>query len=149
MVIILAVLGLLAALTTTVYASNSSHPSTPNLVGTWRITIPQSEGNPETFEAFHTFFADGNWVEVNGFKESNHGVWMGSANTYLLTFEGFTFDEQGKHNGKNQVRASIKMESADHLTAQWVLDSIDLEGGVTEKAFFGTFEGTRMEVALP
>jgi hypothetical protein len=120
-----------------------------NLVGTWRITAPQSEGNPVAFEALHTFFADGNWVEVNSFKDSNHGVWMGSGNTYLLTFDEFTFDEQGSHNGRQIVRASIKMDGADHLTAQWSLDRIDLEGKVTEKAYYGTFEGTRMEIELP
>jgi hypothetical protein len=122
---------------------------TPSIVGTWQITVPKSEGNPETFAAFHTFFADGNWVEVNSFKDSNHGVWMGAGNTYLLTFAGFTFDEQGKYNGKIKVRASIKMDGADHLAAQWVLDMIDLEGKVTEKANYGTFEGTRMEIELP
>src|SRR5262249_35438983 len=99
---------LLATLAGTVYAAPNFQPSTPNVVGTWRITVPQSEGNPETFEAIHTFFADGNWVEANSFKESNHGVWIGSGNTYLLTFEPFNFDEQGKYNGKQLVRASIK-----------------------------------------
>lgn len=123
--------------------------TTPSIVGTWQITVPKSEGNPESFEAFHTFFADGNWVEVNSFKDSNHGVWMGAGNTYLLTFAGFTSDEQGKYNGKIKVRASIKMDGADRLTAQWVLDMTDREGKVTEKAYHGTFEGTRMEVELP
>jgi hypothetical protein len=104
------VIGLLVMLATTVYAAPTSHPSTPNLVGTWRMTVSLAEGEPETFEALHTFFADGNWVEVNEFKESNQGVWIGSGNTYLLTFEGYTFDEQSQHNGKSQVRASIKKE---------------------------------------
>jgi hypothetical protein len=148
-IMICIVIGLLATLATTVYAAPGFHPSTPNLVGTWRMTVSLAEGTPETFEALHTFFADGNWVEVNEFKESNHGVWIGSGNTYLLTFEGYTFDEQGQHNGKSQVRASIKMDGAEHLTAEWVLNAIDLEGKVTEKAAFGTFEGTRMEVELP
>lgn len=116
------------------------------LVGTWRITVPQSEGNADTFEALHTFFADGNWSEVNSLKEVNHGVWIGEGSTYLLTFEGYTFAGQGKHNGKFQVRASIEMDGADHLTANWVQDLIDLQGKVTERALFGTFAGTRMAV---
>src|SRR4030095_11805249 len=90
--IMLIVLGLLGALTTTVYAATNFHPASPNLVGTWQITVPKSEGNPETFESLHTFFADGNWVEFNSFGETAHGVWIGAGNTYLLTFANFAFD---------------------------------------------------------
>lgn len=147
--IILSVLGLLVALTTTVYATASAHPASPTIVGTWQITIPKSEGNPEAFESFHTFFADGNWVEFNSFGETGHGVWMGADNTYLLTFGNFAFDEKGKHSGGQTVHSSIRMDGTDHLTAQWVVDTIDSAGKVTKKAYYGTFEGTRMEVALP
>ena len=101
------------------------------------------------FEALHTFFADGNWTEANSLGEVNHGVWMGNGSTSLLTFEGYFFDEQRQHTGKFQVRCSIKLASADNHTAQWEMDSIDLEGKVTENAVSGTYEGTRMEVELP
>ena len=116
------------------------------LAGTWRITVPQGEGNPEQFEALHTFFADGNWSEINSGKDANHGVWSGAGDNYQLTFEGYTFDAQGKHSGSIQVRAAIELRDSDHLTARWVQDLIDRQGKVTEKAYFGVFTGTRMTV---
>lgn len=116
------------------------------LVGTWRIAVPQGEGNPEQFQALHTFFADGNWNEVNSLKEVNHGAWTGDGSNYQLTFEGYTFDAQGKHTGHFQVRAAVELHGSDHLTARWVQDMIDLQGKVSEKAYFGVFEGTRMVV---
>jgi hypothetical protein len=118
------------------------------LVGKWHVTI-ESESAPQAAETFQTYFADGNFVEFNSFRESGNGVWIGSGNTYLVTFGGFMFDEQNNVIGQQQVRASIKMDGPDHLTAQWVYDTIDSEGKVTEGVDTGTFEGTRMEVALP
>src|SRR5215216_50742 len=120
--ILLTVLGLLAVLTTTGYAASSYHPATPTLVGTWKTLVPQSEGNPRpTFEAMLTFFADGNMVEANSSNPAQaapaHVFWMGAGNTYLLTFEAFNFDEQGKHMGKIQAHLAIKMDGPDHFTA--------------------------------
>lgn len=151
---ILMVIGLLAVLTTTAYATNSYHPATPSIVGTWKTVIPQSEGNPRpTFESMLTFFADGNMIEANSTNPAlaapAHGVWIGSGNTYLLTFEAFSFDEQGKHTGKIQAHLSIKMDGNDHFTATYTADVIDLAGKVTKKVVYGTSESTRMEVELP
>src|SRR5262245_39259100 len=123
--ITLTVIVLLALLTTSAYAASSEQPSSSNLVGTWRINVPASEGFWDAFEGLHTFFADGNWIEANSLGEVNHGVWMGNGSTSFLTFEGYSFDEQRKYTGKFQVRASIKLESADTLTAQWEMDTID------------------------
>src|SRR6476660_7099890 len=102
---ILMVIALLAALTTTVYATTSAHLASPTIVGTWKTVIPQSEGNPRpAFESFLTFFADGNMIEANSTNPAlaapAHGVWIGAGNIYLLTFESFNFDEHGKHTGK-------------------------------------------------
>ena len=150
--IILTVLGLLAALTTTVYAVSRAHPSTPSLGGTWNVTV-KVEGIPETFETMHTYFADGNFVEATNIPtmqtSASHGVWMGAGNTYLLTFGAFIFDEQNKYTEKQIVRCSIRMDGADRLTAHWELDTIDAAGKMTKNAYTGTFEGTRMEVELP
>lgn len=150
----LIVIGLLAALTTSVYAATSHQPSTPSLVGTWDVTIPKTEGNPrETFYAFLTFFDDGNMVETNSTNPAQgkpaHGVWIGSGNTNLLTFEAFNFDEQGKHTGKIKAYLSIKMDGYDHFNATYTADSFDLAGKVTKNVVNGTAEGTRLEVALP
>lgn len=152
MIIILIVIGLLAALTTTVYAANSYHPATPTLVGAWNVTV-KIDGVPDTFETMHTYFADGNFVEATNIPtiqtSASHGVWLGNGNTYLLTFGAFIFNEQNKYLEKQIVRGSIHMDGADHLTARWELDTIDAAGKVTKNAYTGTFEGARMEVALP
>jgi hypothetical protein len=152
--IILSMIGLLTALTTTVYAATSAQSATPSIVGTWETTIPQSEGNPRpTFESLLTFFADGNMVEVNSGNPAlttpAHGIWIGHGNTYLLTFETFTFDEEGTYTGKIKAHLSIKMDGADHFTATYTADAIDLAGEVTKKVIYGTSESTRLEVELP
>jgi hypothetical protein len=151
---ILILIGLLVALTMTAYATSNAHPATPTLVGTWKTIVPQSAGNPRpTFEAMLTFFADGNMIEANSSNPAQaapaHGVWIGTGNTYLLTFEAFNFDEQGKHIGKIQAHLSIKMDGPDHFTATYTADAIDQAGKVTKKVVYGTADSTRMEVELP
>ena len=150
--IMFTVLGLLAALTTAAYATSSAKDSTPSLVGTWKMTIPTTGTSPELTEALQTFFADGNYIETNNNASAGstaHGVWIGSGNTYLNTFQVFTFDEQGKYDGKRIIHASIKMDGNDHYTAKFVTDRIDVAGNVTKNIFSGGFEGTRMEPAMP
>ena len=157
MFIILIVIGLVAALTTTVYATASFHPATPSIVGTWKIVMPKSEGNPDASENLQTFFADGNFVETtsllgHGKEGPDHGVWIGSGNTYYWTAQLFLFDEEsGDHTGTLKIRATVKMDDADHFTGQAVADIIDLDGNVTVNIGNVPFEfkGTRMEVELP
>ena len=60
---ILSLIGLLAVLTTTVYATTSrAQSATPSLVGTWKMTIPQTPNGPVRTEALQCFFADGNFI---------------------------------------------------------------------------------------
>ncbi|MEZ4621125.1 MAG: hypothetical protein R2867_37255 [Caldilineaceae bacterium] len=150
MIIMLAVLGLLATLTTTSYAAAAYHPTTPSIVGVWEVAI-KVEGMPDGFDGLYTFSADGNFLDINSFKEANPGVWIGNGNTYVVTFWGFIFDEQGQYNGKGKVRAAIHLDDANHLTAQGVTEVFDLEGKLTDNPFIGPFEftGTRIEVELP
>lgn len=150
MIILLSVLGLLAALTTTSYAAATYHPTTPSIVGVWEVAI-KVEAMPEGFDGLYTFFADGNFLDINTYKETNPGVWMGSGNTYVVTFWGFIYDEQGQPTGKGKVRAAIRLDDANHLTAHGVTEIFDLEGKLTDSPFNGPFEftGTRMEVELP
>ena len=157
MFIMFIVLSLLAALTTTAYATGSLHPAQPNIVGTWKIVMPKSEGNPDASENLQTFFADGNFIETtsllgHGKEGPDHGVWIGSGNTYYWTAQLFLFDEKsGDHSGTLKIRAAIKMEDADHFTGQAVADIIDLAGKVTVNIGNVPFDftGTRMEVELP
>ncbi len=41
------------------------------------------------------------------------------------------------------------MDDADHFTATYTADAIDLAGKVTKKVVYGTSESTRLEVELP
>jgi hypothetical protein len=144
-------IGLLAVLTTTVYATTSAHPATPNIVGTWKMKIAPSKTSPEGLEVLQTFFADGNYMETINISASttSHGVWMGSGNTYLYTFHVFGFDEKGNYAGRRIIHGSIRMDGPDHLTGNGSADVVDRAGKVTKNAFSAPFEATRMEVMLP
>ena len=116
---------------------NQRPPSPASLVGTWKMTIPQNGSSSELTEALQTYFADGNFIETNNNSQAGstaHGAWIGAGNTYLNMFQVFTFDEEGKSNGKRVIHASIKMDGADHYTANFVTDSIDVAGEVTKKS---------------
>lgn len=151
----LTVIGLAAALTTSAYAATSptttiSRPGAPDIVGVWNVAI-KIDAMPEGFEAFWTFFADGNFLDANAFRETNPGNWMGAGKTYVLTFWGFLFDEKGQTNGKGTVRVSIRMDDADHFTGQGVTDTFDMAGKAMKNPFAGpfNFKGTRMQMELP
>ena len=135
----------------TAYSATSAHAATPTLVGTWNITIAKSETNPQPTQSILTFFADGNVVEVNAFanpatSKPGHGVWIASGNTYLMSFELFTFDDKGINRGRVRTHLVIKMDGPDHWNTTYTGDLIDLTGKVTKKISYGTAEGTRMKV---
>ena len=144
-------IAVLAVLTTTAYAATSAHPATPNIVGTWKMSIAPSECSPEGLEVLQTFFADGNYMETINISASStsHGLWMGSGNTYLYTFQVFSYDEKGAYAGRRIIHGTIRMDGPDHLTGSGSADIIDPEGKVTKNAFSAPWEATRMEVELP
>ncbi|MDQ3248490.1 MAG: hypothetical protein M3Q45_04700 [Chloroflexota bacterium] len=148
--ILFIVLGLLAALTTTVYAATNRHPAAPSIVGVWDTTI-KVENTDIGADGLWTFSADGNFLDINSTKETNPGVWIGSGNTYVVTFWAFNYDEQGQYAMKAKIRASIRMDGADQFTGEGVTDVYDLEGKLVEHPWFGPFEftATRVEVELP
>jgi hypothetical protein len=151
---VVAVIGLLAVLATTAHSATSAHAATPSMVGTWNVTIPKSEGNPQPGQSILTFFADGNMVEMNAFanpatSKPGHGVWIASGNTYLMSFDLFTFDDKGKNTGRVRTHLSIKMDGPDRWNATFTGDLIDLAGKVTKKIAYGTADGTRMKVERP
>ena len=146
------VIGLLAALTATVYSVAQS--TNPSIVGTWETVVPPSAGSGDTGYAMLTFFADGNMVEVNAFANPatsapGRGVWIGSNNKYLLTFVIFTFDDKGKHTGKVKTYNSLTMDRPNHFTGTFTADFFDLAGKVTKNVASGSSESTRLEVELP
>lgn len=149
---ILTVIGLLAVLTTSVVrASTGFYPSSPNIVGTWKMKIIPSATSPEGLEVMQTFFADGNYLETININASTigHGIWMGSGSTYFYTFQTFNYDENGTYIGKRVIRNTLTMDSPDHFTGHGEGDIIDLDGKVTKSAFSADIESTRMEMQLP
>jgi hypothetical protein len=144
------VISLLVALT----AAYSAAQSMPSIVGTWETVVTPVEGNQgPPFQAMLTFFADGNVVEVNAGNPAvtapGRGVWTGSGNTYLMTFNLFSFDEKGKHTGKIKSYLSINMAGSNRFTCTFTADAIDLTGKVTKKVASGTCQSTRLEVGQP
>lgn len=130
------------------------HNAIPAIVGTWHTTVPQAEGNPRpTFEALLTFLADGNMVEVNSMNPAMtaqaRGVWTGAGDSYRLMFEAFSFNEQGQHTGKIRAYLAITMKDADHFTATYTADLIDLAGKVAKNVVYGASDSTRMKVEWP
>jgi hypothetical protein len=146
------VVGLLTALTATI--SSLAQSSTPSIVGTWETTVNPAGGTPSTpFQSMLTFFADGNVVEVNAGNPAvtapGRGVWTGSGNAYLMTFNLFSFDEKGKNTGKIKSYLSISMDGPNRFTCTFTADAIDLTGKVTKKVASGTCESTRLEIGQP
>ncbi|MCE7987434.1 MAG: hypothetical protein DYG89_40215 [Caldilinea sp. CFX5] len=117
------------------------------IVGVWQVKI-KVEGMNEGFDGLYTFFADGNFLDINSLKETNPGVWSGSGNTYLVTFWGFVANEQGQYNAKGRVRGSIHLDDSNHLIAHGVTDVFDREGKPIDHQFNGPFTltGTRVTV---
>lgn len=144
------VIVLLAVLSSSVYASSDLHPAAPTIVGVWNTTI-KIDALPQSFGGLWSFSGDGNFLDINAYKETNPGVWIGSGNTYVLTFWGFFVDEQGQNYGRARIRLLIKMDGNDHFTADGQTDSFDTEGKPMESEFDGSvhLEGERMQVELP
>jgi hypothetical protein len=117
------------------------------IVGVWQVKI-KVEGMSEGFDGLYTFFADGNFLDINSLKETNPGVWGGSGNDYMVTFWGFAADEKGQYNAKGKVRAAIRLDDINHLTAHGLTDVFDREGNPIDHQFNGpfTFTGRRVEV---
>jgi len=120
------------------------------IVGVWHVAI-QVESMATGFEGLYTFFADGNFIEINTYKETNLGVWISSGNGYLVTFWSYLFDVGSQANGKAKVRLAIQLADADHFTAHGVTDTYDLAGQPTANQFLGpvSVAGTRVQVELP
>ena len=100
----------------------SANAGAPELVGTWKVTIPG--GDVPGFEALQTFHADGTFTETSsllGGKEEGpaQGVWTQEGDNYKLLFQLFAFDkETGQSTGMIQVTLNIQLAGPDNWTAQ-------------------------------
>jgi hypothetical protein len=123
------------ALTGFAQASASSEKAAGRLAGTWLCDV----GGPEPFRALQTFHEDGTFTETSsllgqGEEGPAHGVWRRDGRQYQLTFQLFAFDPgTGESPGMIRVRIRLKVDSPDHLTANFgVVEFIDPDGTVTE-----------------
>ena len=135
--IVLLVVGVIATLVTSAYTTNKDDDSRRKLVGTWVCDVPN--GDPVPFMALQTFHADGTFTETSsllgrGEEGPAHGVWSRDDGLYRLTFQLFAFNPAtGDNVGMIRVRVSLRMDSADHLTATFAFaDFIDLDGSINE-----------------
>lgn len=131
----LLIVGLIAILVTSAFAAKADDDGRRKLVGTWVCDVP---GEPP-FRALQTFHADGTFTETSSLlgqeqKGPAHGVWSRDDGKYRLTFQLFAFDPAtGDNVGMIRVRISLRLDSADHLTATFgFADFIDPDGTITE-----------------
>ena len=122
---------------------------TQPIVGVWQ-TVIKIDGLLQGFEGLYTFFADGNFLEINSFKETNTGVWQHNGDHYPVTFWSYLFDESGQATGKAKVRLALQMVDANHYTGHGVAKAYDLTSQPMVSPFDGpvTVNGTRAEVEL-
>ena len=120
---------------------------TPSIVGVWHVAI-NVESMAQGFEGLYTFFADGNFLDVNSYHETNPGVWVKSDNHYHVTFWGYLFAATGQANGKAKVCLAIQMTDVDHFIAHGVTDTYDLAGQPMANQFVGPVTVTGARVAV-
>jgi hypothetical protein len=123
---------------------------TARIVGTWLITVPDAPGAPG-FKALQTFHDNGTFTETSdllgqGVEGPAHGVWTGKKNDYRLTFQLFTFDEQGLPSVRIRVRCTIRIVNDNALTATTTVDIIEPDGNIIPAVATGPFSGTRVLV---
>ncbi len=122
---------------------------TQPIVGVWQTAI-KIDSMSQGFEGLYTFFADGNFLEINSFKETNSGVWQYNGDHYPVTFWCYLFDDSSQVTGKVKVRLALQMVDANHYTGHGVAKAYDLAGQPMVSPFDGlvTVNGTRLEVEL-
>jgi hypothetical protein len=123
---------------------------TAKIVGTWLITVPDAPDAPG-FKALQTFHENGTFTETSdllgqGVEGPAHGAWSGKKNDYRLSFQLFTFDEQGNPSVRVQVRCTIRIINENALQATTTVDIIEPNGNVTPAVATGPFTGVRLAV---
>lgn len=134
---VLLIIGVIATLVTSAYVVNDDDGHR-KIVGTWFCDVAVEEGQPP-FRALQTFHADSTFTETSsdlakGLEGPAHGVWKRAGDQYQLTFQLFAFDpDTHESTGMIRVRVSLQLDGPDRLKATFgVLDSIDLDGNITE-----------------
>lgn len=123
-----------------------------NIVGTWNVLIPASDGGGAPFEALQTFGADGTFVETSsllgtGGEGPAHGAWYPTTGGFILSFELFVFDPAtGESVGRVRVRNYLQINDrrSNRFFSFQAVDFIEPDGNVIENIDTGTFSGTRL-----
>jgi hypothetical protein len=138
MSIVLILVAVIAAITTSAYAVKADDDGRRRIVGTWFCDIAVEEGQPP-FRALQTFHADGTFTETSSdlaklLEGPAHGVWTREDGLHRLTFQLFAFDpDTHESTGMIRVRVSLRLDGPDKLKATFgAVDSIDFDGTITE-----------------
>jgi hypothetical protein len=152
LIISLAVVALLVAMT----AAASAERGTGNeIVGTWVVDVAESDGGVPGFQSLLTFHEGGTLTEVSselglGLQGLGHGGWTRQGQDYAATFQVWLFNpDTGVAEGRIQVRAAIRIDKDNQMTADTAIDFIDPGGNVIPDIDSGPFEATVLEVVGP
>lgn len=123
-----------------------------NIVGTWNVRIPASDGGGAPFEALQTFGADGTFIETSsllgtGGEGPAHGAWFRTVGGFTLSFELFVFDPAtGESVGRVRVRNYIVIPDrrSNNFFSYQAVDFIEPDGNVIPNIDTGTFSATRL-----
>ncbi len=136
----------------TATASVAQDASTDAIVGTWLADVAATENGEQPFQSMITFNEGGTISEVSselglGLQGPAHGGWTQTDDGYVATMQTWVFNaDTGAVEGRVQIRMTIEMDGADHITALTAIDFIDPTGAIESDIDAGPFEATRMEV---
>ena len=142
---------LCCALTGAVFADDDDESETPNLQGTWRVTL--LPGAPNQFFSLMEFNKGGTMTEEASSPRhtTSIGVWKkirGHGN-FAATFElFFDSDSNGLFDSRYRVRQTIHLSDDDTFTGTLTIDVLTLDGTTHLAGPFAgiPLEGKRMRV---
>lgn len=116
------VFGVLAALLSPSSAFAQSNANTPDIGGSWRVTVtPQGEGTPPPFQALHTFSGDGTTTTAEQrdmvpptLSSPGHGSWVkllskDGPDDFAYNYQKLVVDTQGNLLGTITVHLKIEL----------------------------------------
>ena len=142
---------LCCALSGAVFADHDDERETPNLQGTWRVTL--LPGAPNQFFSLMEFNEGGTMTEANSIAANTTaiGVWkkIRGHRKFATTFElFFDSDSDGVIDSRYRVRTTIHLTDDDTFTGAGTIDVLTLDGTTLVAGPFPgiPLEGTRMKV---
>ncbi|MBI3650881.1 MAG: hypothetical protein HY231_07505 [Acidobacteria bacterium] len=122
------------------------------ITGTWLLTITPDEPGAPSFPGLYTFTSDGIALfssvgpPIPGLGNPGHGVWEKTgANTFVVTWKQFTFDDIFTTNGALVVKSNITLTGADTFTSRDTGKILDLDGNLIV-SISGSIQARRMKI---